>query len=244
MARRTIPYLLGASLRAGVGVDYTRFPFDIPAIRDIGEIAFHPNVTFFVGENGTGKSTLLEAVARGVGLRVNGHPSAPPFDGEGRLAALHEALRVTRGVPKPRDACFLRPESFFDLVGDDDDAPLGERWGGRERRAQSRGEAFMHVLLNRLTGDGLYLLDEPEAALSPNRQLGALRAIHQLVENHSQFVIATHSPILLAYPFARIYQFDRSGVREVAFEDTEHYTVTRDFLDHVPRRLEQLLRED
>jgi len=100
------------------------------------------------------------------------------------------------------------------------------------------------VLLNKLRGDGIYFLDEPEAALSPNRQLAALRAIHQLVEDHSQFVIATHSPILLSYPHAKIIQFDRSGVSEVAFEDTEHFAVTRDFLNHYPRRLEQLLCDD
>ena len=102
----------------------------------------------------------------------------------------------------------------------------------------------MAVLLNKLRGNGIYLLDEPEAALSPSRQLAALSAIHPLVEDHSQFVIATHSPILLSYPNAKIIQFDKSGVSEIAFEDTEHFAVTRDFLNNYPRRLEQLLQDD
>jgi predicted ATPase len=96
-------------------------------------------------------------------------------------------------------------------------------------------------LLHKFKGQGLYLLDEPEAALSPNRQLAALSAIHGLVQSQSQFIIATHSPILLAYPNARILLFDGTGVTEVAYEDTEHYAVTRDFLNHHPRRIAQLL---
>ncbi len=117
-------------------------------------------------------------------------------------------------------------------------------YGGKSLHSQSHGESFMAVLLHKLRGNGIYFLDEPEAALSPNRQLAALSAIHQLVEDSSQFVIATHSPILLSYPQAKIYRFDASGISEVAFEDTEHFSVTRDFLNNYPRRLEQLLRED
>ncbi len=114
----------------------------------------------------------------------------------------------------------------------------------RSLHARSHGEAFMALLVDKFAGDGLYLLDEPEAALSPNRQLAALSAIHHLVQDTSQFIIATHSPILLSYPNARIYQFDGTGISEVAFEDTEHYAVTRDFLNNYPRRLEQLLADD
>jgi len=102
----------------------------------------------------------------------------------------------------------------------------------------------MAVLLHKVKGKGLYLLDEPEAALSPNRQLAALRVIHQLVQDQSQFIIATHSPILLAYPNAKILLFDGTGMSEVAYEDTEHYAITRDFLNHYPRRLEQLFAPD
>ncbi len=119
-----------------------------------------------------------------------------------------------------------------------------EGYGGQSLHAQSHGESFMAVLINKLRGNGMYLLDEPEAALSPNKQLAALSAIHQLVEDRSQFIIATHSPILLSYPNAKIIQFDTTGISEVAFEDTEHFAVTRDFLNNYPRRLEQLFSDD
>jgi len=119
-----------------------------------------------------------------------------------------------------------------------------EGYGGRSLHRQSHGESFMAVLLHKLRGNGIYLLDEPEAALSPGRQLAALRAIHQLVEDASQFVIATHSPILLSYPNAKIIQFDASGASETTFEETEHFAVTRDFLNNYPRRLDQLLADD
>ena len=160
------------------------------------------------------------------------------------VSPLHGALRLARGAPKPKDGYFLRAESFFNLATYMDETGYLEGYGGRSLHRQSHGESFMAVLLNKMRGDGIYLLDEPEAALSPSRQLAALRAIHQLVEDSSQFVIATHSPILLAYPNAKIIQFDRSGLAEVAFEDTEHFAVTKDFLNNYPRRLEQLLADD
>jgi len=239
VARRTIPYLLRAVLRTDVGVDVRAFPFDIPAVRDIGEIAFHPNVTFLVGESGVGKSTLLDAIARAVGLGGEGGG----IDTAGGRASLHDVLRVTRGVPKPRDARFLRADDFAHVAGGES-AGYFAGYGQAPPQNTSRGEAFMAVLLNQLRGDGLYLMDEPEAGLSPNRQLAALRAIHQLVEDHSQLVVATHSPILLAYPHARIYRLDDAGVAEVALEDTDAFAVLRDFLNHHPRRLAQLLGDD
>lgn len=160
------------------------------------------------------------------------------------MSPLHGSLRVARGVPKPSDGYFLRAESFFNVATFMDGTGYLESYGGKSLHGQSHGESFMAVLLNKLQGNGIYFLDEPEAALSPSRQLAALRAIHQLVEDHSQFIIATHSPILLSYPQARIIQFDPSGISEVAFEDTEHFAVTRDFLNNHPRRLEQLLGDD
>jgi predicted ATPase len=119
-----------------------------------------------------------------------------------------------------------------------------QSYGGRSLHARSHGESFMALLVHKFRGKGIYLLDEPEAALSPSRQLAALGAIHKLVDDSSQFVIATHSPILLSYPNARIIQFDGFGISEVAFEDTEHFAITRDFLNNYPRRLQQLLQDD
>lgn len=244
MAKRTRPYLIQASIRPGVEIDPGCHPFDIPAVRDLGSFEFHPNVTFFVGENGAGKSTVLEAIALALGFGAEGGTRNVRFPSSGAVSPLHESLRLARGTPRPRDGYFLRAESFHNVASYMDQTGYLGGYGNRSLHAQSHGESFMAVLLHKLRGDGLYLFDEPEAALSPSRQLAALRVIHQLVQDGSQFVIATHSPILLAYPDARIIQFDRSGLSEVAYEDTEHFVVTRDFLNHHPRRLAQLLEDE
>jgi predicted ATPase len=212
-------------------------------VRDIAEIKFHPNVTFFVGENGSGKSTVLEAIAVALGFSAEGGTYNVRFKTVESVSPLHDALRVARGVPKPFDGYFLRAESFFNVATYMDEVGALQGYGNRSLHARSHGEAFMSVLLDKLRGDGIYLLDEPEAALSHNRQLAALSAIHQLVQASSQFVIATHSPILLAYPNARIVHFGSSGVTEMAYEDTEHFAVTRDFLNHHVKRVADLLRD-
>jgi predicted ATPase len=242
MARRAKPYLLHASFRPDAEIDFESYPFNIPAVRELETMTFHPNVTFFVGENGSGKSTVLEGLALALGFGPEGGTRNVQFRTVESVSPLHEVLRVARGVPQPRDGYFLRAESFFNVASFMDETGYVQGYGG-SLHARSHGEAFMAVLVHKLRGNGIYLLDEPEAALSPSRQMAALGAIHQLVEAQSQFVIATHSPILLAYPHAKIIQFDGSGLREVAYEDTEHYTVTRDFLNHYPRRLEQLLAD-
>lgn len=244
MPRRTKPYLLHASFRPDADIDHESYPFSIPAVKELGNIDFHPNVTFFVGENGSGKSTVLEGIAVALGFGAEGGTKNVQFRTADSISPLHDSLRLARGVPAPRDGYFLRAESFFNVATYMDETGYLEGYGGKSLHTQSHGESFMAVLLNKLRGNGIYLLDEPEAALSPNRQLAALSAIHQLVEDHSQFIIATHSPILLSYPHAKIIQFDRSGISEVAFEDTEHFAVTRDFLNNYPRRLEQLFRDD
>jgi predicted ATPase len=244
MPRRTKPYLLHASFRPDADIDYESYPFSIPAVKELGNIDFHPNVTFFVGENGSGKSTVMEGLAVALGFGAEGGTKNVQFRTADSISPLHDSLRLARGVPAPRDGYFLRAESFFNVATYMDETGYLGGYGGKSLHTQSHGESFMAVLLNKLRGNGIYLLDEPEAALSPNRQLAALSAVHQLVEDHSQFIIATHSPMLLSYPHAKIIQFDNAGVREVAFEDTEHFAVTRDFLNNYPRRLEQLFRDD
>lgn len=237
------PYLVRASFRPDARPDFDAYPFSIPAVQALEQVEFHPDVTFFVGENGTGKSTVLEALAVALGYSAEGGSRNARFATTGSAAsALHESLRLSRSFRKPRDGYFLRAESFFNVATYLDD--LDPQTPQPSLHACSHGEAFMNVLLDRLRGQGLYLLDEPEAALSPNRQLAALGAIHKLVQDGSQFIVAPHSPILLAYPNARILMFDGAGITEVAYEDTEHYAVTRDFLNHYPRRIEQLLADD
>lgn len=243
MPKRTKPYLLHAAFRPDAELNFDEYPFNIPAVREIGNIDFHPNVTFFVGENGSGKSTVLEGIAVALGFGAEGGTKNVQFKTVESTSGLHDVLRLARGVPKPKDGYFLRAESFFNVASYMDEVDYLQGYGG-SLHARSHGESFMAVLLNKLRGDGMYLLDEPEAALSPSRQMAALTAIHQLVEASSQLVIATHSPILLSYPHAKIIQFDRSGVSEVTYEETEHFVVTRDFLNNYPRWLEQLLQDD
>ena len=208
--------------------------------------------TAVVGENGSGKSTLLEAIAVSLGFNAEGGGKNFSFGTRPSHSPLHEYLRVAKGVRRPKDGFFLRAESFFNVATEIerlDSEPGGgrviESYGGRSLHEQSHGEAFLALVTNRFRGDGLYILDEPEAALSPQRQLAVLSRIHDLVEEGSQFIMATHSPILMAYPNAQIYQLSTDGIEPVAYEDTEHYQVTRTFLASPERMFRQLFsRED
>ncbi len=238
------PYLQSVCIRPDADLDYDTYPFSIPAIRELGLLEFHADVTFLVGENGSGKSTLLEGIALALGYSPEGGTRNFRLATAGSESSLHEVLRLARSYRAPRDGYFLRAESFFNVATYMDEVGYLETYGGQSLHARSHGEAFMALLTHKLRGKGLYLMDEPEAALSPNRQLAALSAIHQLVQDKSQFIIATHSPILLSYPHAKIIQFDATGLSEVAFEDTEHFAVTQDFLNNYPRRLAQLLADD
>jgi predicted ATPase len=244
MALTTKPYLQEVSIRPELDLDYDTYPYNIPAVRELGHLKFHPDVTFFVGENGAGKSTVLEAIAMALGYGPEGGTMSSRFSTTDSVSQLDQALRLVRSFRKPADGYFLRAESFFNLATYMGEVGYLEGYGNKSLHARSHGEAFMAVLIHKFRGKGLYLLDEPEAAMSPNRQLAALTAIHQLVQDQSQFIIATHSPILLSYPHAKILQFSASGITEVSYEDTEHYAVTRDFLNNYPRRLEQLLDDE
>lgn len=239
------PYLQRVSADFGPDADLGAYPFSVPAVRELQAIDFHADVTFFVGENGSGKSTMMEAIALALGFGIEGgtrHNSLLNTAAAGSVLADH--LRLSRSFRRPKDGYFLRAESMHNVATYVESLGAVSGYGNKGLHARSHGEFFLSVLVDKLRGNGLYLLDEPEAALSPNRQLAALSAIHQLVQQQSQFIIATHSPILLAYPNAKILSFDATGITEIAYEDTEHYAVTRDFLNHYPRRLEQLLAPD
>lgn len=236
------PYLKEIALKRESIGDFESYPFCIPAIRKLKTLKFHPDVTFFVGENGSGKSTLIEAIAVGLGFNPEGGTKQSQFTTSRTHSELHRHLRLVRSFKKPGDEYFLRAESFYNLATFMEETGYLRGYGGKSLHQQSHGESFMATLLNKLTGGGLYIMDEPEAALSPSRQMAALSAIHHLIEQNSQFIIATHSPILLAYPRACIYQLDDQGLRKIEYEETEHYSVTRQFLnDH--KQLLKILME-
>ncbi len=243
-------YVSRISLRRDQVESFDRYPFCLPAIRSLDQIDLHPKVTFFVGENGSGKSTLLEAIAVSLGFNAEGGGKNFRFDTRRSHSQLHEYLRIAKGIRKPRDGYFLRAESFFNVATEierlDAEPAFGPRvidsYGGRSLHEQSHGESFLALVTERLRGQGVYILDEPEAALSPQRQLAVFSRLHDLVLDDSQFIIATHSPILMAYPDARIYLCGEEGLTQIAYEDTEHYQVTRDFLAN-PERMMRILME-
>src|SRR4051812_46200570 len=220
---------------------FETYPFCIPAIRHLDRLEFHPAVTFFIGENGSGKSTLLEAIATKYGFNAEGGSKNFNFATQDTHSDLHEFIRLERGALRPSDGFFLRAESFYNVATEIDQLGVERAYGGKSLHGQSHGEAFLSLLQYRFQGDGLYLLDEPEAALSPQRQLSVLTLMHRLIYHQSQLIIATHSPILLAYPNARIYLFSPDGISEVKYTETEHYQVTKDFLDRHERMLHLLL---
>jgi predicted ATPase len=235
------PYLKEIALKRESIEDFDSYPFCIPAIRKLKTLKFHPDVTFFVGENGSGKSTLIEAIAVGLGFNPEGGTKQSQFTTSRTHSELHRHLRLVRSFKKPGDEYFLRAESFYNLATFMEETGYLRGYGGKSLHQQSHGESFMATLLNKLTGGGLYIMDEPEAALSPSRQMAALSAIHHLIEQNSQFIIATHSPILLAYPRACIYQLDDQGLRKIEYEETEHYSVTRQFLNGYKQLLKILM---
>lgn len=235
------PYLKEIALKRESIGDFESYPFCIPAIRMLKTLKFHPDVTFFVGENGSGKSTLIEAIAVGLGFNPEGGTKQSQFTTSRTHSELHRHLRLVRSFKKPGDEYFLRAESFYNLATFMEETGYLRGYGGKSLHQQSHGESFMATLLNKLTGGGLYIMDEPEAALSPSRQMAALSAIHHLIEQNSQFIIATHSPILLAYPRACIYQLDDQGLRKIEYEETEHFSVTRQFLNGYKQLLKILM---
>ena len=210
--------------------DPTVYPFNVPAFSNGIDITFRSKVTFFVGENGSGKSTLLEAVAECCGFNPEGgnrdHHRATFAD----RSPLAQALRLS-WQPKAVEGFFLRAESFYNFANYIENVSDLRAYGGRSLLGQSHGESFISLFKHRFE-QGIYLLDEPEAALSPQRQLSFLRIIHDLsTPGHAQFLVATHSPIILSYPGAVLFSLDDGAIREVSFRETRHYLLTRDFLN-------------
>ncbi len=239
------PYLLHLELVRDRVPDASRFPDTLPAVRGLTKLPFHPKVTFLVGENGSGKSTLLEAVAVACDLNPEGGSRNFNFATRASHSTLDECVRLAKAPGRlPGDSYFLRAESFYNVASEIERLGVGQSYGEKSLHEQSHGESFFALFQNRFGDNGLYLMDEPEAALSPRRQLQFLALLHDYVKRGSQFVIATHSPIIMAYPDALIHLLDGDGIREVAYADTDHYQITRGFLSNPKRSLSALFGEE
>jgi predicted ATPase len=219
------------------------WPWTIPALAGFEELPLSPEVTFLVGENGSGKSTLVEGFAVAAGFQPEGGSLGFGARTRDEAPPLADALTLVRGARRPKTGFFLRAESFFNVatVLEQEHGWALEAYGGTSLHSRSHGEGFLALALHRFGPNGLYVLDEPEAALSPQGLLTLIRRIHELVADGSQFVIATHSPILLAYPGALIYELTDDGPVPTAYEDTDHFQMTRAFLDAPERFLRELL---
>jgi predicted ATPase len=237
------PFINAVTLLRERVSSFDQFPFSIPAIRHLKTLELGPRVTFFVGENGTGKSTLLEAIAAVEGINVEGGSRNFRFSTNENLSELKNYLRLERPMRSLRktDAYFFRAESFYNVASEME--RLGVTYGQDSLHKQSHGESFLSLVVHRFFGNGLYLLDEPEAALSPLRQLSFLVAVNDLTRSGSQFIIATHSPIIMAYPAATIYCFSEHGIAPIQYTETDHYKTTKAFMDNPRRMLNELMKE-
>lgn len=227
----------------------TGYPFNLPCVRDLEELALD-QVTIFVGENGSGKSTLIEAIAVAAGFNPEGGGRNFNFSTMTTHSPLGDVLTLVRGPRRPRDGFFLRAESYYNVATEIERldaipssfARIAPAYGGEPHR-RSHGESFLALVKNRLRGQGLYIFDEPEAALSPLGCLTLLRRMHELVEARSQVIFATHSPLLMAYPGALIYHIGDRGPARASFDTLEHVALVRDFLNDPGAFLGELFSE-
>ena len=220
------------------------YPFSIPAVRQLDELELHPHVTLLAGENGSGKSTLVEAIAVAAGFNAEGGSRHMTVSTRPSHSVLHKHLRLVRGTRRPRTGYFLRAESFFNVATHVEgilDAAVSH--GGIPLHEQSHGESFISLVTHRFGPRGLYILDEPEAALSLRGVLALMRRMHDLVAVGSQFIVSTHSPVLLGYPGATIYVLSDDGIAETRYQETDVFQLTRSFLDDRERFLHHLFEE-
>ena len=231
-----------------IRIDWTRIPHnsylrDIPAIEDLDELHFERPVTIFAGENGSGKSTLLEAIAIAAGFNPEGGSKNYSFSSHDTHSELYKHLKVVRGAVREQWGFFLRAESFYNMAtAEEEYANMDPRSQSLGLHRRSHGESFVALMESKFSKRGLYFMDEPEAALSPARQLVLLRAVMDSVENGSQFFIVTHSPILLAVPDAQLISFD-GKVHECTYEETDSYMITKAFVNDPTAFLKEYLSE-
>ena len=244
-------YVSSILLKDREDIDFSQYPFSLPVVKNFNEIEFKSKVTFFVGENGSGKSTLLEAIAVKFGFNPEGGSRNFRFSTAETHSELCNHLAMVRGARRARDGYFLRAESFYNVASEIEKmdeivarSPLiSSSYGGKSLHEQSHGESFLSLILNRFGGKGMYILDEPESALSISRQLSLLSRINELEKQQSQFIIATHSPILLAYPNAEIYVLSENAITLTPYQETENYTLMKQFINNPEGILKHLLEE-
>ena len=244
-------YLIEVKLKRDEINSFDVFPFCLNGIKSLETLKLNPAVTFLIGENGTGKSTLLEAIAVACGFNPEGGTKNFKFGTRESHSRLWKYIRLSRSYKRPKDGFFLRAESFFNVATEierlDSEPSFGppviDSYGGVSLHEQSHGESFWSLVMKRFGGNGIYILDEPEAALSPSKQMALITRIHDLVLKDSQFIISTHSPILMSYPNATLYQIGEGGICEMDYTETEHFLVTKEFLNNHERMLRVLMDE-
>jgi predicted ATPase len=242
-------YVTGIKLAKTVPAD--SYLGDLPVVKHLRNIDLLPickRVTFFVGENGIGKSTLTEAIAVSMGFNPEGGTANFNFSTKDSHSELYRYLTVCKGVKRHKDGFFLRAESFYNVATNIDEMdsepsygpPVISSYGNVSLHKQSHGESFMALVENRFGGNGLYILDEPEAALSPMRLLRLMFYMDDLVKRDSQFIISTHSPILMAFPDAEVFELSEDGINTVLYQETEHFRVTKQFVNAPEKMLKYL----
>lgn len=229
---------------------FNEYPFNLPSLKNLDQLFFHPKVTYLIGENGMGKSTLLEAIAVALGFNPEGGSFNFHFSTYESHSNLKDHIKMIKGANKPRNGFFLRAESFYNVATNIEELDreggsprVIDSYGGTSLHEQSHGEAFFSTFIHRFGVDGIYILDEPEAALSPLRQMSMITRIHDLVNEHSQFIIATHSPIIMAYPNSTIYELSEEGIQEKKLEETNHFQIMKQFFDDPNRMVNYLLKD-
>ena len=225
--------------------------YDLSVIKNLKKIEFKQPITIFVGENGLGKSTLVEAIATKCGFNAEGGSKNFNFTTRSTESDLNKYIKIIKGPYMPKDGYFLRSESIYNVASNIDNLdevkcnapPISSAYGGKSLHSQSHGESFLSIFFKRFMGNGLYILDEPEAALSPVSQMSLLIRINQLVNLNSQFIIATHSPILLTVPNAEILEITESGISAKKYFETEHFKTMKNFFENTEKTVDSLINE-
>ena len=225
-------------------IDNDKFYKNIPAIKNLenNPLVLDSNISFFIGENGSGKSTLLEAIAIYLGFSQEGGTKNFLYD-ENKQDDLAKYLTIERNN-YAKDGFFLRSESFYNFASALDETGYIKSYGGVSLHDMSHGESFIALVKNRFKGNGIYLLDEPESALSVNKLMHLIVYIDELLKNNSQFIIATHSPILMAYPNASVYLFSEKGIEKVNYFETDYYKINKDFINKPEIMYRHLLQDE